>query len=105
MEVKMANKRVEFWLETLNYFVDDIKELGERYPDKMRKVNDYMNVIDDIYNHDKQGVIGESIGAKIERVVEEKMKDKKFRREHPDAFGGPVDLMCDDPLYDGESVF
>lgn len=83
----MANKRVEFWLDTLNYWLDEIDELGERYPDKMKKVHDYHAVIDDIYNHDKQGVIGKSLGDKVREATEGKKSVQDWRIEED---------ICDD---------
>ena len=99
----MANKRVDYWIETLTFFEDVIEEWGERYPDKIQKVNDYKNVIEEIYNHNKKGLIGESLGDQIRRVAEQS-KDPEYRKAHPEIFGQP-DLACDDPLYDGEHIF
>lgn len=101
----MANKRVDFWIETLAFFEDVIEEWGERFPDQIQKVNDYKNVIEEIYNHNKKGLINESLGDSIRRMTDEASKDPEFREKHIDAFGGPNDLMCDDPLYDGEHIF
>lgn len=83
----MANKRVDYWIETLTFFEDVIDEWGERYPDQIQKVNDYKNVIEDIYNHNKQGVIGESVGDKIRRMTENAKPVQDWRVEED---------ICDD---------
>ena len=84
----MANKRVDYWIETLTFFEDVIDEWGERYPDQIQKVNAYKNVIEDIYNHNKQGVIGQSVGDKIREAVENAPKSSDDWRVEQD--------ICDD---------
>ena len=42
------------WLDILNYWVDDIEELGDRYPDMLPMVNKYNKMIDEMYNIWKQ---------------------------------------------------
>ena len=84
----MANKRVDYWIKTLTFSEDVINEWGERYPDQIQKVNDYKNVIEDIYNHNKQGVIGQSVGDKIREAVENAPKGSDDWRVEQD--------ICDD---------
>ena len=99
------NKRVEHWIRTFAFFEPMIDEYGEKHSEHMDKVREYKNVVVEIFNHDKQGLIKESAADTIMRKVEEARSDPKYRQAHPDVFGGPVDLACDDPLYDGEHVF
>lgn len=61
------NKRVDFWLETLAYWLDEIIAAGA---DREDKVNDYKNVIQEIYDHNKQKLIGETVGDKLMRMTE-----------------------------------
>lgn len=60
------NKRVDFWLETLAYWLDEIVAAGA---DREDKVNDYKQVIKEIYDHNKKGLIGKTDGDKIREMA------------------------------------
>lgn len=80
------NKRVEHWIRTFAFFEPIIDEYGEKHPEHMDKVREYKNVVVEIFNHDKQGLIQESAGDKIRRMTEN-AKPRDWRVEQD---------ICDD---------
>lgn len=94
---------VERWIRVFAFFEPIIDQYGEDHPEHMDKVREYKNAVMSIFNYDKMGLIGESLGDQILRVAEQG-KDPAYRKAHPEIFGQP-DLACDDPLYDGNPVF
>ena len=80
------NKRVDFWLETLAYWLDEIKAAGA---DRPERVHDYETVIKEIHNHNKQKLIGETVGDKLLRMTENRTT-KDWRVEQD---------ICDDYFY------
>ena len=46
---KELQKKADNWLDILNYWADDIQDLGERYDDKHKMYVKYDKMISDIY--------------------------------------------------------
>ena len=46
----MMNKKLDKWLDILNYWYDHVEEFGERYPDMAHKVKEFSKLIDDMYD-------------------------------------------------------
>lgn len=44
-----TQKLLEKWIDILNYWLDDIKELGERYDNMWHMYKKYDEMIDDMY--------------------------------------------------------
>lgn len=52
---KMDKQKLENWLYILNYWLDEIQELAERFPDMDFHAKKYEQMIDEIYNLIKKG--------------------------------------------------
>jgi hypothetical protein len=51
----MDKQKLENWLYILNYWLDEIQELAERFPDMEFHAKKYEQMIDEIYNLIKKG--------------------------------------------------
>lgn len=45
----MTKKKIEHWLDVLNYWYEHIEDYAERYPDMKTMVQEFSNVIDELY--------------------------------------------------------
>ena len=48
--INVNKKTLEKWLDILNYWLDDIQELGERYDSMWNMYAKYDEMIDEMYN-------------------------------------------------------
>lgn len=46
----ITEKQLDKWLNILNYWLDDIKELGERYDSMWNMYKKYDKMIEELYN-------------------------------------------------------
>jgi hypothetical protein len=49
--VKVERQRLENWLFVLNYWLEHVEDLGERYPEMEPFVKKFDAIIDEIYNY------------------------------------------------------
>lgn len=50
MTTKDLTNKMENWLDTVNYWEDEIRDVAERYDSEYRMYERYNRMIDDIYN-------------------------------------------------------
>lgn len=50
MTIKDLTNKMENWLDTINYWEDEVRDVAERYDSEYRMYERYNSMIDDIYN-------------------------------------------------------
>lgn len=53
VDIELNRKMVENWLDILNYWEDEIRDVAERFDSKYRMYKKYNNMIDEIYRLSK----------------------------------------------------
>lgn len=64
MTIKDLTNKMENWLDTVNYWEDEVRDVAERYDSEYRMYERYNRMIDDIYNTIqklKKGKLNENI--------------------------------------------
>lgn len=64
MTIRDLTNKMENWLDTVNYWEDEVRDVAERYDSEYRMYERYNRMIDDIYNTIqklKKGELNENI--------------------------------------------